>query len=215
MAIIYKKFLDLDESKYLPFDEENERFFRKIVAGFVPPGPKGGAIVVSGHEWVLRPPSPIFWISEAQEQTTDRLIQRALDMKAKFKIEEFVGFLDDHFSRYLSLRNANARDQRNAELQISPAPNSDTPNISFHVTLIRELLNPTKKLLHLGQSKNLRAALQELSKSEMDAATAKEHPLLAALCYAVSNLEVYPPDYGDKRPAFAKMDYDLLEYGNN
>jgi hypothetical protein len=214
MAIVYKEFRCPDETQFYPFDDENERFFRKVVSGFVPPGPKGGAIVVCGQEWVLRPPSPIFWIAEAQEQTTDNLIRRALDMKSKFKIEEFVGFLDDHFSRYLSFRNASACDQKKPLFHISPALNTDTPKISFHVTLIRDLLNPTKKLLHLGQSKSLRAALQDLSKSEIDTATARDHPLLAALCYAVSNLEVYQPAYGVKRLSTAKMDYDVLNYNN-
>ena len=214
--IIYKQFRGLEESELLPFDEESERFYRKIVAGFVPAGARGGALCAVAMEWVLRPPAAIFWLGEAQSSNTDDLILKAFDMKSQFKVEEFVGWIDDDFSRYLSHRNAVARDQRKPELQVLPAPNTITGNIAYHVAITRALLNPTNKLLSLGESKSLRASLQELSKSEIDSATAKEHPLLAALCYAVSSLEVNQPDYGVQRPTSytENSKYDELNYGN-
>jgi len=213
MAIIYKEFRDTDKTTFYPYDEEQERFYRKVAAGFVPAGPRGGAIVAVGLELVLRPPAAIYWLGEAQGASTDDLIQKALDMKAELRVEEFVGHIDESFARYLSFYNANARESKNAALSVVPAPNSGTASIDFHVTAVRALLNPTNKRLNLGQSEGLRAALQALSKTDFDTATAKEHPLLAALCYAVSHLEVNQPDYGGNRSkSFAKKDYDVLNY---
>lgn len=212
MAIIYKEFRDTDKTTFYPYDEDQERFYRKVAAGFVPAGPRGGAIVAVGFELVLRPPAAIYWLGEAQGSSTDDLIQKALDMKTEFRIEEFVGHLDESFTRYLSFRNANARESKNAEQSVIQAPNSTTASIDFHVTAVRALLNPTNRL-NLGQSEGLRAALQALSKTDFDTATAKEHPLSAALCYAVSHLEVNQSDYsGNRSKSFAKKDYDVLNY---
>jgi hypothetical protein len=216
MAIKYKELRGSEGVSLYPFDDEKELYYRDVFAGFVPPGPKGGAIVVCGQEYAWKPPAPIYVLAEAQAGDSSDLIQKALDLKTGYKVGEFWGWLEKDFTHYLSIRNMKARERRSTEFYISSAPNSDTPRIAYHIYLTRNLLSPNKKLLHLGQSKALGAALQELPKSEIDSATAKDYPLLAALCYVVSAFEVNQPDYhGHEKPQFTNKDYDILNFNQD
>ena len=54
-----KKFPDLDTKKMerWPYDEDNDRVYRRVVGGFVPPGPQAGAVCIVGLEYSYRPPS--------------------------------------------------------------------------------------------------------------------------------------------------------------
>ncbi len=47
--------------------EGDERDYQRIVAGFVVPSERPGAVIVVAEEMALRPPANIYFIAEAQE----------------------------------------------------------------------------------------------------------------------------------------------------
>ena len=81
------------------YRDGDERFYKRIWAGIVPPHERPGAVVVVAEELSLRPPAHFFWIDEAQELATDALMQRALDLKTLYQIQEFYGRRDRDFYR--------------------------------------------------------------------------------------------------------------------
>jgi hypothetical protein len=196
------------------YRENDERFYKRIWAGIVPSSERPGAIVVVAEELALRPPAHLFWIDEAVEMATDNLMQRALDFKALYQIQEFYGRTKDKdFYRFLSFWNVKRREQNLKTIEISEAPNSSEGNISFHISVLRNRLSPNKKTLHLGESKLLPAAFQELSMSDVSTAKDIEFPVLAALGYVVAALDEYA-DWDRDRPEQAKTEYDLDDIFN-
>ena len=192
------------------YRDGDERFYKRIWAGIVPPSERPGAIVVVAEELSLRPPAHIYWIDESQESATDHLMQQALDFKALYQVQEFYGRTKDKdFYRYLSFWNANRRERNLKTIEISEAPNSAEGNISFHIGVIRNRLSPNQKTLHLGESKLLPAAFQELSMSDVSTAKDFEHPVLAALGFVVSALDSYGAEWNKQEEQFAEMEYDI------
>jgi hypothetical protein len=211
----YKKFPDpgTKQMQHWPYDPETERHYRKIVGGFVSPGPGEGAVVVCGLEYSWRPPAAIYLLDEFQSSQPESLILRAVDSRENFKCEEFFSYNDQNFLRYLATRNAAQREKQGAGLYPNQAPNADTDNISYHLHLLINLLSSGGKRLVLGNSSNIHAALQAVPQSEINTASCRQHPLVAALGYAVSALEVYCADYRyqGNRPK-ARTDYDIANY---
>jgi hypothetical protein len=157
----------------------------------------------------LRGPANIFVVATAEEQATDNLLQRALDLKALYQVQEFYGRTkDSDFLRYLSYWNAGRREKHLKSIEIQTVPNADG-NIAFHIGLLRSRLAPNNKSLHLGENKLLLAAFQELSMSDVSTAKDTEHPLLAGLGYVVSALDEYGSWDRNDRPDFAEMEYDI------
>jgi hypothetical protein len=191
------------------YRDGDDRFYKRIWAGIVPPSERPGALIICAEELSLRPPAHIFFVDEAQESATDNLMQRALDFKALYQVQEFYGRTKDKdFYRYLSFWNASRRERNLKTIEISEAPNSAEGNISFHIGVLRNRLGPNKKTLHLGESKLLPAAFQELSMSDVSTAKDTDHPVLAALGYVVSALDSYG-NFERDRPEVAEMDYDI------
>jgi hypothetical protein len=191
------------------YRDGDERFYKRIWAGIVPPSERPGAIVVVAEELSLRPPAHIYWIDEVVETATDNLMQRALDFKALYQVQEFYGRTKNKdFYRFLSFWNANRREKNLKTLEISTAPHSDSGNISFHISTLRARLAPNKKTLHLVESKLLPAAFQELSMADVSTAKDFEHPVLSALAYITTALGEYA-NYDRDQVEFAEMDYDI------
>jgi hypothetical protein len=191
------------------YRDGDERFYKRIWAGICPPSERPGAIVVVAEELALRPPAHIFWIDEAQESASDNLMQRVLDFKALYQVQEFYGRTKDKdFYRYLSFFNADRRQKHLKGLKILTAPNSAEGNISFHIGVLRNRLSPNTKTLHLGESNLLPAAFQELSMSEVSTAKDSDFPVLSALGYVVAALDEYA-DFGRDQPEFAETEYDI------
>ena len=144
------------------------------------------------------------------ESATDNLMQRALDFKALYQVQDFYGRTrDKDFYRYLSFWNANRRERKLKTIEISSAPNSADGNISYHIGVLRHRLSPTKKTLNLGESTLLPAAFQELQMAAVSTATDSEFPVLAALGYVVAALDSYGADYDRDQPDFAEMNYEI------
>ena len=150
----------------------------------------------------------LYRVSEEVDPSTDGLMARALDLKSLIPIQEFYGRRDRDFFRFLSFWNAGRKERQLKTLEINTAPNSDSGNISFHVAALRSRLAPNKKLLHLGESKLLPAAFQELRMSDVSTAKDTDHPVLSALGYVVSALDEYVA-YDRNQPEFAEMEYDI------
>ncbi len=210
----YKKFPDPNRKgmQAWPYDPKTQRHYRKIVGGFVSPGPAEGAVLVCGLEYSWRPPAPICLIDEARSQQSEELILKAMDFRENYKYEEIYSYNDENFIRYLSTRNAAARERQTGELHLNQAPSAATDNISYHLHLLINLLSSGGKRLVLGDGSNIHAALQAVPHSEISTASARQHALVAALGYAVSALEVYCGDYGFRDGPKVKRDYDVLNY---
>jgi hypothetical protein len=198
--------------QYFPFDPANQRVYRKIVGGFVSPGPAEGAVMICGLEYAWRPPAAIYLLNEFLSSQPEALILKAIEAKSTFKAGEIFTYNDSNFLRYLETRNASARDRKLATLDLHQAPNADSDNISYHIHLLVSLLRSGSKKLILGYS-DIVAALQAVPQAEIATATARQHFLVAALGYAVAALEVFYPQYGfDDRPKNAKVEYDVGNY---
>jgi len=194
------------------YRDGDDRLYQRIWAGIVPPSGRAGAIVVIAQELSLRPPASLFVVATGEEQAADNLLQKCLDFRALYQIEQFYGRTkDSDFLRYLSHWNAERREKHLKTVEISTAPNSSSDgNIAFHISLLRSRLTPNNKILTLNDSKLLPAAFQELSMSDVSTAKDNEHPLLAALGYVVAALDLYAADWNDQKPEFAKTEYDLF-----
>jgi hypothetical protein len=84
------------------YREGDERFYRRIWGGIVPPGERPGAIVVVAEEFTLKPPAHIYWVSEEVDPSADGLMARAMDLKSLIPVQEFYGRRDPDFFRLLS-----------------------------------------------------------------------------------------------------------------
>lgn len=192
------------------YREGDERFYKRIWAGIVPPSERPGALAICAEEIALRPPAHIFVVATAEESAEDGLLQRALDLKALYQVQGFYGRIKNaDFYRYLSFWNAERRQRNLKTLEISAAPNSAEGNIGFHIGVLRSRLSPNSKSLHLGESKLLPAAFQELSMSDVATAKDTEFPILAALGYCVSAIDSYGADFERDQPESAEMEYDI------
>jgi hypothetical protein len=193
------------------YRDGDERFYKRIWAGIRPPSERPGAVIICAEELSLRPPAHIYWIDEAQESATDNLMQRSLDFKALYQVQEFYGRTKDKdFCRFLSFWNANRREKNLKTIEISSAPNSAEGKISFHIGVLRNRLSPASKTLHLSDSKLLPAAFQELQMSAVSGATDSEFPVLAALGYVVAALDSYGAHWERDEPEFGITEYDLF-----
>jgi hypothetical protein len=112
------------------------------------------------------------------------------------------------FSFFLSFFNAGRRERQLKTLEINIAPHSDSGNISFHISALRSRLAPNKKTLHLGESKLLPAAFQEIAANQVSEATSAQFPVLAALSFCVSALDAYT-DYDRDRPEKSEIEYNF------
>ena len=70
------------------FHKSENLFYQRVIAGISSPTEKPGAIVVLGEEVSWRPPFQVYWLAEVQAPTIDELIQRAIELKANFKISD-------------------------------------------------------------------------------------------------------------------------------
>lgn len=167
-----------------------------------------GAVIICAEEFTLKPPAQIFLADEAQESATDNLMQRALDFRALYQVQEFYGRRDKDFYRFLSFLNADRRQRGLKTLETLEAPNSADGNINFPIGVLRARLSPNKKTIHLSGSKLLMAALQEFQMGTVSTAKDTEFPVLASLGYVVSALNEYG-DYDRDRPEEAEMEYNF------
>jgi hypothetical protein len=97
-------------------------------------------------------------------------------------------------------------------MEILAAPYSNTGVIASHINILRHRLHPDKKSLHLGASKILPGALQEIAVDELASATDTDFPAVAALGYAVAALTEWEYQKPGSKPSFVNGDYDIFNY---
>lgn len=188
--------------------ENDKRLYRRIWGGICPPGERPGAVVICAEEFTLRPPGHVFWVSEETDPSTDGLIQRALELKSLIPVDEFYTRRDPDFFRFLSFWNAGRKERGLKGLEIVIAPNSDSGNIAFHIGVLRNRLSPNAKSLHLGESKLLPGAFQEMAAGDVAGATSAQFPILSALGFVVAALDSYGADWDRDEPE-AETEYDV------
>ena len=108
----------------------------------------------------------------------------------------------------MTLFNSESRKNHHSGIYLTPAPYTDDESITFHVNLLRSLLAPNNKLLHLGKNSKFPVYLQELQKENQINAKNSEYPAVAALGYAAAALSIwqYKPQKKTNRQKHKRYD---------
>jgi len=198
------------------YHEAEDRLYQRVVAGFAAPSERPGTIVVLAEESFWRPLFQVHCLAEDEAPTLDKLIEAAIELKADYRITDFYGRTSNEDTRrFLELYNREQREKRMPTMEILSAPYSDSGDIASHINILRNRLHPDKKSLHLGKSKILPGALQEIPIDKLATATDTEFPAVAALGYAVAALTEW--EYigsGQRKKSSYNTDYDELSYNN-
>jgi len=177
-----------------PNFRDDKRIYQRVAGGLGWSGPKPGALVIVGEELALHSPY-IYLLKEVEQGDLSELFRFCVDLKAKYKVQGFYGRLDEPIREYLGQWNRERRDKYLSPLHISAAPSSDDGRLQYHLSIAKDKLRVEQKSLFLGEAK-VSGLLAEIQTSELSEIKDSEHPLVAALCYAVSALTVweYYPD---------------------
>ena len=197
------------------YHKAEDRLYQRVVAGFAAPSERPGAIVVLAEESSWRQPFHVHWLAEDEASTLDKLFEAAIELKADFRITDFYGRTNNEDTRrFLELYNRAQRGKRMPTMGILSAPYSDSGDIASHINLLRNALHPDKKTLHLGKSKILPGALQEIPIDKLSTATDTEYLAVAALGYGTAALIEWEYIGSGQRKTSYKADYDVLNYNN-
>ena len=174
-------------------DKETGGKYGRIVGGFGWPAAKPGFVVVVAEDLIEEPFLKIRITSvlvEIEDQSLERLFQKCLDLRERYQVEDFYGNTENRpMMEFLYDYNRDHKDMAPLWLRLASFPE----DFSYHVHVIEGGLNQDKKTLYLGEKSMLRGHLMELSPEEIMRASVWDHPSIAALGYAVSQLKRYAP----------------------
>jgi len=199
MILLEKKMGFVGDSVYW-LDKENNRYFRRVVAGMQWPGQSPGFAVIVGEldtEDPLLHERHLYLINEIDgNNITGRdavgFIQRLAEMRGIYGLENIYGNpsiksmrrILDHFNESLPDKGRNG-------LYVERAPLIDNPHcFEFCVQIVRKRLVEGRKTLHLGRNSRLPGILASTGDIVMEG-KAEEFPAIAALGYAVGALDTW------------------------
>jgi len=191
----------------LPY-RDKERLYQRVVAGIGWPGAKPGAVCVVGEEAGFRD-FQHYLLAEAEEHDPGEFLKICVDLQGKYSISGFYGRSDEANLEYLNQWNKERRDKHLSPLYVSSAPFSDDGRLQYHLSIVKDKLRVEQKSLHLGESR-VSGLLMEIQADELGKVVDSEHPLVAALAYAVSTLVIWK--YVDPTPEPEKP-YNPLRFG--
>ncbi|MCK4821404.1 hypothetical protein KA005_36905, partial [bacterium] len=149
-------------------------------------------------------------LAEVQEMDVYQLFRRCAELSVKYDVSCFYGRRDQAMIHVFNLWCRNSLEQRTAVFDFNTAPFSDDSNISYHMNVVKSLLLPERKILHMSdviESPKLPAYIQSLSPNAT--ATDIEYPAVAALGYAVTLLvEFRHDDYEEEEKGRSIDDHD-------
>lgn len=183
---------------------DEKRTYRRVVGGIAWPGDFPGFAVVIGEESYPAVGSKdyhLYVLAEAEEMDVHQLFRRCADLSVKYSVKydvfPFYGRRDQAMMSLLNLWHRDARDNRRDVFDFDSALNSDNGNISYHINVVKELLLPERKILHLSdviEKPKLPAHIQSLPPNVGSIPTDIEYPAVAALGYAVTFLKSFRYD---------------------
>lgn len=183
---------------------DEKRTYRRVVGGIAWPGDFPGFAVVIGEESYPANGSKdhhLYVLAEAEEVDVHQLFGRCAELSGKYDVFSFYGRRDQAMMSLLNLWHRDARDNRRDVFDFDSALNSDNGNISYHINVVKELLLPERKILHLSdviEKPKLPAHIQSLPPNVGSIPTDIEYPAVAALGYAVTLLAEFSYDYEEE-----------------
>jgi len=184
---------------------DEKRTYSRVVGGFAWPGNSSGFAVVVGEEIYPAVGSKdhhLYVLAEVEETDVNTLFKRCVELAVKYHASFFYGRYDLAMINSLNLWNRNSLEQGAAIFNFDQALFSDEGKINYHLNVIKSLLLPERKFLHLSdiiESPKLPAHIQNLPPNAYATATDTEYPAVAALGYAVTLLvEFRYEDYEER-----------------
>lgn len=183
-------------------DKENNRCFRRVVAGMQWPGPRPGFAVIVGeldNEDPLLHERHLYLINEIDGRNIHGresvgFMQRLAEMRGIYGLENVYGNPSiKSMSRMLDYFNESLPDRGRNGLYIEKAPLIDDPHcFEFCVQIVSKRLAEDRKTLHLGRDSRLPGILASAGDAVMTG-KADDYPAIAALGYAVGALDTWKP----------------------
>jgi hypothetical protein len=175
-------------------DFDRNCLYHRIVGGLAFPSHKPGNLVTIAedlHEDPAYKKRHLHLLAEYEHFDLTKLLRKATEFVGSIDFLNFYGQLTKDNQRFLTLFNSESRKNHHPGIYLSSAPYTDDDSISFHVNLLRSILTPNSKLLHLGESSKIPSYLQEIQNEDVTSATNSNYPAVAALGYAVSALIIW------------------------
>jgi hypothetical protein len=206
-----EKKLDVPGELYW-FDRETGREYGNVVGGLGWPGSKDGCLVVAGvglTEDTDLEAFPIQVLGETVAEDLDQLLRTALKLKDQFSIGHFYGDLENMgMMALLDEFNGDRRKRGLSPLDLYSHPqDKESGRLSFYLQLIKKLTRPNRKILSFGPESILPGYLLSLSPEEASKATINNHPIIAAMGYALAVLTAWRPRK-EPREQTAKIAFD-------
>lgn len=170
-------------------DDANGHDYGRIVGGLAwPAQEQAGFLVVLARD--LEPDASgnhHYWrLAEYESADLGELIRKAMDMRQEYHARDWVGNVGNKPALYL-LGELMQRYPYKDRLSLDMAPHAgDSQGLAFYLGLIKEVVRPGKKRLHLGDS-TLPGYLAQPQASDLHK-TPEDYPAVAALGYALAEL---------------------------
>lgn len=198
----------LPDGKILHVDTSTGQSFRRVEGGLAWPGLGPGFGLVVGEAAVLDQTVgrfPLHVLYEFEELDLGRLIDRAVETAREYQVDLWHGDRGDRVA--LSIMMEKQQDFYREGLvgvNLVPAPGGEEPlAFRFCTEVMREFLQPGRKLLYLGEESRLPIVLQEAPPDLSLAGSAAEFPAIAALAYVTAALKI--TDTVGAKPPVRKM----------
>ena len=168
----------------------------RTIGGIAWPADKSGYAVVVGEERMTRKGGNVrhcHVLAEVEQWKKGELIRQCVELQGLYNTMGFYGRRTQANMNFLYEWNADARKRRLEQLDFNPAPMSETGAIGYHIDVLLQRLDQTKKSLYLNGGD---VALKlDIPHEEYADSTDSKFPAIAALGYAVATLDTYePPD---------------------
>lgn len=167
-------------------DEDSGKTFRRILAGMQWPGSAQGVVVVLGEAYKKNQAigeHEIHVLDGYENRDISEIIGRCGELRGLMKVQKFYGNTDNIPMMRL-MRNSKAA------FSLTRAPFVDRPGVhEFYLSLIRQKISETKKVLNFGDIRFLPEAINSLN--SVPAGGLSDYPQIMALGYALSALVAF------------------------
>lgn len=179
-----------DQPRHYFTDTAKGRKYRRIHGGMQWGGSKPGAVVAIAEDWDedFQLNERKLWIlGEFEHQNQSDLLNRCEELKVSMKVETYYG--DTTNKPMMTMY-----ERHKPQFCLVKAPFVDEPNAhDCYLNLVREKASASKKVLGFDGHKKLPAILATIDSITSMSSLKTDHPMVAALAYALSSLIVHEP----------------------
>jgi hypothetical protein len=187
---------------------------QRFNAAIVWPGQNPGCCCVVGEEFQKeisrkqRKPK-FYYIDSVQASDHREMIRKCVDILARIPIETFYSTQEKAAIYTLQDWNSEQGDNNLQEIWTQvPSCYQEDGNIEYHLSVLKELMNPTAERLLWLDMGQIRSELANIPANVINILHS-EFPQAAALAYVTTSLEADPYCPNDE-VSLAKTDYDLF-----